>query len=143
MSNDLNLSTYNHQNKLDYLKMTEKIGTEWLKVFNAPPEDKTFWDTAYWDLFSKLWKTKAAVKKTDAISFMTGKTMPTATKYINSAIKRGLITQKKSKKDPRSKLLALSDDMRERLDLYFDFVLKETEALAKSISKDINSNVQG
>ena len=136
MSQDLNLSTYNHQNKLDYLKMTEKIGAEWLNVFNTPPEDKTFWDTAYWDLFSKLWRTKAAVKKTDAISYMTGKTVPTATKYINSAIKQGLITQKKSKKDPRSKLVALSDDMRERLDRYFDFVLKETESFAETIKNN-------
>ncbi|AEJ01649.1 hypothetical protein Nit79A3_1844 [Nitrosomonas sp. Is79A3] len=141
MSKDLNLSTYNRQNRLDYLKMTEKIGAEWLKVFNTPPEDKTFWDTAYWDLFSKLWRTKAAVKKTDAISYMTGKTMPTATKYLNSAIKRGLITQKKSKKDPRSKLIGLSDDMRERLDTYFDFVLKETEILAETIKNDTKSNV--
>lgn len=136
MSEDLDLSTYNDQNRLDYLKMTDRIGSEWLKVFNTPSEDKTFWDTAYWDLFTKLWRVKTAVKKTDAISYMTGKAMPTATKYLNSAIKRGLIIQKKSKKDPRSKLVGLSDDMRERLNIYFDFVLKETEILVESIKNN-------
>jgi len=136
MSQDTDLSIYNDQNRLDYLKMTDRIGAEWLKVFNTSPEDKTFWDTAYWDLFTKLWRVKVAVKKTDAISYMSGKTMPTATKYINSAIKRGLITQKKSKKDPRSKLIGLSDEMRERLDIYFNFVLKETEILVGTIKNN-------
>ena len=133
MPQDLNLPNYNNQNKLDYLKMTDKIGAEWLKVFHTLSGDKTFWDTAYWDLFTKLWRAQAAVKKTDAIGYMTGKTTPTATKYLNSAIKQGLITQKRNKKDPRSKLIELSDEMRERLDIYFNFVLKETEALAETI----------
>lgn len=132
MTNQL---SYNEQDKRNYLAMVDTIGMKWLLVFDTPAEDKSFWDTAYWDLFTKLWKV-TEVKKTDAISFITGKTMPTATKYLNSAIEQGLVTERENPNDPRSKLVGLSEEMRKRLDIYFDSVLTETEALMKIIRKD-------
>lgn len=133
MSNSLNSQIYSGQNRREYLLMMDKIGIRWLTVFDTTPENKTFWDTAYWDLLTKLWKAETEVKKTDAINYIIGKTTPTAAKYLNNAIKSGFITERDNPNDPRSKLIGLSGVMKQRLDDYFDAALMEMETLLDNI----------
>ena len=48
------------------------------------------------------------------------KSAQTAGKYIETAIKKKLIVEKDNPEDARSRLLELSPQMKERLDLLFD-----------------------
>lgn len=109
---------YNQTQRREYLNMTDRIGLNWLEVFQG---DTGFYLAAYWDLFTRLWKTGAPVRKTDALKFMVGiKSAQTAGKYIETALEKGLILEKDNPEDARSRLLELSPQMKERLDLFFD-----------------------
>jgi len=109
---------YNENQRKEYLNMTDRIGMEWLEVFKG---DTEFYQAAYWDLFTRLWKSGVPERKTDALKFMVGiKSAQTAGKYIETAIKKKLIVEKDNPEDARSRLLELSPQMKERLDLFFD-----------------------
>ena len=109
---------YNESQRKEYLNMTDRIGMEWLEVFKG---DTEFYQASYWDLFTRLWKSGAPERKTDALKFMVGiKSAQTASKYIETAIKNKLIVEKDNPEDARSRLLELSPQMKERLDLFFD-----------------------
>ena len=109
---------YNPTQRMEYLNMTDRIGLNWLEVFQG---DTGFYLAAYWDLFTRLWKSGVPVRKTDALKFMVGiKSAQTAGKYIETALEKGLILEKDNPEDARSRLLELSPQMQERLDLFFD-----------------------
>ncbi len=109
---------YNPTQRMEYLNMTDRIGLNWLEVFQG---DTGFYLAAYWDLFTRLWKSGVPVRKTDVLKFMVGiKSAQTAGKYIETALEKGLILEKDNPKDARSRLLELSPQMQERLDLFFD-----------------------
>ena len=109
---------YNGNQRREYLNMTDRIGVRWLEVFQG---DTTFYQAAYWDLFTRLWKAGGPVRKTDALKFMAGiKSAQTAGKYIETAFKKGSILEEDNPEDARSRLLRLSPQMQERLDLFFD-----------------------
>lgn len=109
---------YNEAQRKEYLNMTDRIGVEWLEVFRG---DTEFYQAAYWDLFTRLWKSGGPERKTDALKFMVGiKSAQTAGKYIEIAIKKKLIVEKDNPEDARSRLLELSPEMKEQLDLFFD-----------------------
>ena len=126
---------YSEELHLEYLLTMQVLGKHWLAVFQTPPEDKTFWDASYWDLFTNLFKSENGVKKTDAISYIQGKTAPTAAKYINTAIKRGLIIEEDNKARANSKIVKLSDEMKNNLEIYFNNALVEVETLGKRIKE--------
>jgi hypothetical protein len=109
---------YNESQRKEYLNMIDRIGVEWLEVFRG---DTEFYQAAYWDLFTRLWKSGVPERKTDALKFMVGiKSAQTAGKYIETAIKKKLIIEKDNPEDARSRLLELSPQMKDRLDLFFD-----------------------
>ena len=61
------------------------------------------------------------------------KSAHTAGKYLEVALEKALIIEQNNPKDARSKLLTLSDDLRDRLDVYFDFVVDEMRKTCKMI----------
>ena len=72
-------------------------------------------------MFTNIWEKDAPVRKTDALRFMTAIKSPhTAGKYIETAIRKGILIEEDNPEDARSKLLRLSPDMRTRLDAFFD-----------------------
>lgn len=109
---------YNESQRKEYLNMIDRIGVDWVGVFKG---DTEFYQAAYWDLFTRLWKSGVSERKTDALKFMVGvKSAQTAGKYIETAIKKKLIVEKDNPEDARSRLLELSPQMKERLDIFFD-----------------------
>lgn len=101
-----------------YLDMTEQVGRRWLTMFEG---DTELYSAAYWDLLTTLWRHDRPMRKTDALASMRGiRSAHTAGKYIDAAIGRGLLVEEGNPKDARSKVLRLSDDMRNRLDHFFD-----------------------
>lgn len=109
---------YNKQQYKEYLRMTARRGMAWLSVFG---DDRDFWSAAYWDLFTNLWDSDGPVRKTDALKFMRAiKSAHTAGKYVEAAIDKGFLIEADNPEDARSKLLTLSPEMRERLDVFLD-----------------------
>ena len=109
---------FNDDQRREYLHLTDQVGMKWLEVFEG---DTEFYSAAYWDLLTGLWRTDGPRRKTDALGLMKGiKSVHTAGKYLDTAIKRGIIVETDNPQDARSKLVALSADMRGRLDGFFD-----------------------
>ena len=115
--------TYNDQQRRAYLAFSNKVGAGWITLFEG---DTEFYSAAYWDLLTHLWRHQEPVRKTDAINAITGVKSPlTASKYIVTALARGLIIEKDNPNDARSKHLTLSPQMRGQMDTFFDDVIDE------------------
>ncbi|WNK01486.1 MarR family winged helix-turn-helix transcriptional regulator [Thalassospiraceae bacterium LMO-JJ14] len=115
--------TYSDQQRRAYLVFTDKVGSGWINLFAG---DTEFYSAAYWDLLTHLWRVSEPVRKTDAIAAITGVKSPlTASKYIDTALTRGLIVEKENPNDARSKLIALSPQMRAQMDAFFDDAVDE------------------
>ncbi len=126
--------TYTETQRRAYLTLTDSVGLRWVDMFEG---DTEFYSAAYWDLLTALWRTDKPVRKTDAARMLTGVKSPlTAAKYIDTALARGLIVERDNPSDARSKLLALSPQMRAQLDHFFDdavdVVLKTAEKVRKT-----------
>jgi len=126
--------TYTDVQRRAYLTLTDTVGLHWVEMFEG---DTEFYSAAYWDLLTALWRTDKPVRKTDAARMLTGVKSPlTAAKHIDTALARGLIVERDNPTDARSKLLALTPQMRSQLDQFFDdavdAVLKTADRVRKS-----------
>lgn len=123
--------TYNDDQRRAYLTFTDQVGRGWVTLFGG---DTEFYSAVYWDLFTHLWRTAAPVRKTDAARAITGVKSPlTATKYIETAIDRGLIVETVNPEDARSKLLQLSPALRAQMDAFFDDAVHEMRNAAAAL----------
>ncbi len=114
---------YNGAQREEYLNMIGRVGGHWMGVFEGRPE---FYSAIFWDLFTGMWLNKGPVKKTDVLGFMKAVKSPhTAAKYVDTAVRRGLLIESDNPDDARSKLLALSPDMKDRLDGFLDAAVSE------------------
>jgi hypothetical protein len=122
---------YNDEQRREYLNMIDHIAQHWLRVFDQNTE---FYSAVYWDLLTRIWKSDKPVRRTDALKFMTSvKSAATAGKYINEAIRQRLLREYPNPQDARSKLLELSSDLRERLDVFFDSAVSEVRHANQNI----------
>ena len=123
--------TYNDQQRRAYLTFTDKVGAGWVQLFAG---DTAFYSAAYWDLLTHLWRVTDPVRKTDAISAIIGVRSPlTASKYIETALSRGLIIEKDNPRDARSKLLTLSPQLRAQMDRFFDDAVDEMKKAVENL----------
>ena len=114
-----------------YLDMIDRIGTRWVDVFDG---DADFYSTAYWDLLTTMWAADAPMRKTEALAALKGvKSAHTAGKYLDAAIRRGLVEERCNPNDARSKLVALSPAMQARLNTFFDAAVAEVKATAADL----------
>lgn len=103
--------------------MIDRIGESWLTVFEG---NTTFYNANYWDLLTDLWRKGGPVRKTDALRAMKAvRSAHTAGKYLDEALKYGVVREEENPEDARSKLVALAPEMRQRLDLFFDNAVTE------------------
>lgn len=126
---------YASEKRRAYLDMTEQVGRRWLALFQG---DTELYSAAYWDLLTTLWRHAKPMRKTDALASMHGiRSAHTAGKYVDAAIRRGLIVEEDNPRDARSKVLRLSDDTRTRLDHFFDEAVREVVSTARRIEEDV------
>jgi hypothetical protein len=124
---------YNDEQRREYLNMIDIIGQRWLRIFDQNTE---FYSVMYWDLLTRIWKDDRPVRRTDALRFMISvKSAATAGKYINEAIRHGLLHEYPNPQDARSKLLELSPDLRARLDAFFDHAVHAVRQANREISE--------
>ena len=116
---------YEAEQHREYLDMVERIGVRWIDMLRGNTD---FYSAAYWDLLTRMWRSERPVRKTDALGFMTGiRSAHTAGKYVETAIREGMIVETGNPEDGRSKLLELSPAMRRRLDAFFDAAVDEVQ----------------
>jgi len=109
---------FNDDQRREYLHLTDQVGRKWLEVFEG---DADFYSAAYWDLLTGIWRVGGPMRKTDALQLINGiKSVHTAGKYLETTLQRGIIVETDNPQDARSKLVALSPDMRGKLDQFFD-----------------------
>lgn len=126
-------SDYTHTQHREYLAMTDRLGRRWIEVFDGNTE---FYSAAYWDLLCGLWKSPGPVRKTDALRMMSAvKSAHTAGKYVETALRHGLLVETDNPEDARSKLIALGSDMRSKLDAFFDAAIGEIRRASRNIEK--------
>lgn len=125
--------SYNATQHREYLNLLDRVGAAWLKLFGG---NTAFYHAAYWELFTRIWREETPVRKTDALRFMTGvKSAHTAGKYVGTAIDQGYLVEQNNPEDARSKLVGLSDDMRVKLDQFFDECVNELIHSEREIEK--------
>ena len=123
---------FNRDQKLSYLDMTLRFGEAWIEIFQG---DTDFYSAAFWDLFTNLWRADQPVRKTDAMGYMKAvKSAHTAGKYVDTAIEKVLLEETDNPDDARSKLIALTPDMRARLDTYMDKAANEVLIAGREIN---------
>ncbi len=114
---------YNNDQHRVYLQLTGQVGGNWLDIFEGNTE---FYSAIYWDLLTNIWLRNEPVRKTEVLGFMTAiKSAHTASKYVETAVKYGYLVETENPNDARSKLLTLSTEMRQRLDVFFDRAISE------------------
>ncbi len=124
---------YNDKQRLEYLSMMDRIGHVWVEIFQG---DTEFYSAAYWDLLTGLWRCPGAVRKTEALGFMKAIRSPhTAGKYVDATIRRGFAVETDNPEDARSKLVALSPDMRARLDGFLDRAISELRTSNQNVDE--------
>jgi hypothetical protein len=124
---------YTRAQHKQYLEMSDTNGRSWLDVFRG---DTDFYSAAYWDLLTEIWRADKPVRKTDALRYMKAiKSAHTASKYVEFAIKRGFLLETDNPEDARSKLLSLSDEMRARLDQFFDTAIGNLRQTSQDIAE--------
>lgn len=124
---------YTNQAHRQYLDLLAHVGQRWLTIFEG---DTAFYSAHYWDLLTTLWEAPGPVRKTDALAAMkTVRSAHTAGKYLDAAVDAGIIVETGNPKDARSRLVALSDDMRAKIDAMFDDAVDELCASADRIER--------
>ena len=125
---------FNNAQHKQYLEMIDGIGHRWVEVFEGNTQ---FYSAAYWDLLTGIWRADGAVRKTDALRYMTAiKSAHTASKYVEHSIKEGILIESDNPDDARSKLLVLSEDMRGRLDSFFDSAVGRVRRASRAIDEE-------
>ncbi len=131
---------FTDEQRREYLNMIDHVGQHWLEVFDGEPE---FYSAAYWDLLTGIWKKGGEVRKTDAAKLMIGiKSVQTAAKYVETAIERQLLLEKDNPNDARSRLVALSTDMKTRLDAFFDTAVSELKQASQRVAEKTPESIQ-
>ncbi len=122
---------YNTDQRREYLEMIDRIGGRWLGVFDG---NELFYSAQYWDLFTQVWRSERPVTKTEALRCMTGiKSAHTAGKYLETALAEGLLVELDNPDDKRSRFIALSPEMKARLDVFFDRAVSEVRTTNRTI----------
>lgn len=116
-----------------FLGMMDRVGERWLQLFDRNPE---LYSAAYWDLFTTMWAAGEPIRKTEALAAMKGvKSVHTAGKYLDAAIRHGFIRESSNPSDARSKLVQITPWMQARLDEFFDEAVTDIMHTARYLNE--------
>lgn len=124
---------HSDEQRREYLSMIDKVGMAWLEVFRG---NRDFYSANYWDLLTELWRQDGPVRKTDALRCMKAiRSAHTAGKYLEEALRQGLVEEADNPQDARSKLVQLAPETRDRLDAFFDKAVGEVRRTSERIGE--------
>ncbi|MDO6459354.1 hypothetical protein Q4485_01445 [Granulosicoccaceae sp. 1_MG-2023] len=117
---------HKHQQRQRFVQALNQMDAAWMTFLN----DVDFVDIHYSDLFTGLWAADRPVRKQEAVEFMHHLGPQTAKKYLDRAIRKGLVVELNDPSDGRAKLIVLSDDLKRSLeDLYDQGIVLFSDAL--------------
>lgn len=108
-----------------FVEALNNMDAAWMRFL----ADEAFYDINYSDLFTGLWRAGEPVRKLDAVAFIRHLGPQTAMKYVNRAIEKGFVVASPDPNDGRAQLLSLSEDLRSRLESFFDEAIMEFETV--------------
>jgi hypothetical protein len=107
---------YNTEQRREYLNMIDRVGGHWLGA--------------------RIWRSDGPVTKTEALRCMTGvKSAHTAGKYLETAIREGLLIEQENPEDKRSRIIVLAPVMKQRLDRFFDGAVSEVRQANRTFAR--------
>lgn len=109
-------SNERHQQRHKFVQALNAMDGTWVRFLR----DKDILDINYSDLYTGLWATGEPLRKQEALLLMRHLSLQTAKKYLDNAIAKGLIVELPDPSDGRAKLIALSPDLKRRLEDFFD-----------------------
>lgn len=108
-----------HQQRHQFVQALNNMDGAWVRFL----QDKDILDINYSDLYTGLWSAGSPLRKQEALLLMRHLSPQTAKKYLDNAIAKGLIVELPDPSDGRAKLIALSPDLKSRLEDFFDHAI--------------------
>jgi len=105
-----------HQQRSKFVQALNAMDGTWVRFL----QDKDVLDINYSDLYTGLWAAGEPLRKQEALLLMRNLSPQTAKKYLDNAIAKGLLIESPDPSDGRAKLIALSPDLKGRLEVFFD-----------------------
>lgn len=115
---------HSDRRRRSFVLALQEIDRFWGEVMGG----ETYYDLHYSDLFTRMWLHRdRTFKKTDLYAFMPRVSHRTAVKYVQRAIREGLILEVADEHDRRSKRVSLSEDLGNRIERFLDHAIETLE----------------
>lgn len=110
-------SAYSDSDRCWFVLTLQNIDASWGEIVGG----EAYYDLHYSDLFTRLWLSRdRSPRKTELYDFMPRVSRRTAVKYVDRAIREGLLVQETDPVDRRSKRVSLSPELLERIEAFLD-----------------------
>ncbi|HVW65264.1 MAG TPA: MarR family transcriptional regulator [Nitrosospira sp.] len=121
---DENPDTHRDNRRRQFIQLLDSTDRYWMEVLG----NKLFHDLNYYDLFTRMWlELDGTYCKSELYQLMPNVSQRTAIKYIQAAIDHGLLVEHIDPQDLRSKRIAMSDDLRQKIELFLDYSISVFE----------------
>ncbi len=115
---------YSNQRRRAFVHALQEIDRFWGEILG----DEAYYDLHYSDLFTRMWLHRNhTFRKTELYAFMPRISHRTAVKYVQRAIREGLLLEFTDAQDRRTKRVHLSDSMQERIEHFLDHAIATLE----------------
>ena len=113
--------------------LLDRIRDEWIQLFEV---DMRPYSAVYWELLMHLWAEGGRARKTDALRSIKSIRNPhTAGKYVEIAVRKGMLEERKNPKDARSRLLMLTPQTKMRMGAFLDWAMDELRRSSDAIHR--------
>jgi hypothetical protein len=122
-----------------FIQLLNNTDQYWMDVLG----DKLFHDLNYYDLFTQMWLRLNGANgtagdtfcKSELYQLMPNISQRTAIKYIQVAIDHGLLIEHVDPEDLRSKRIAMSVDLKRKIELFLDYSIAVFEVFPLPVSR--------